>query len=227
VAIKAQELGSAEAVKRSLKGGGGQGWLSRPQEGSTTVRFLTEPDAWVMYWEVFSEDLNHYIPLEEGEDDGDAKKRYLTNAFLPDEQRVVPLVLPVSAVSSLMKKFDRYGTILDREYIIDRSGSGFDTEYDVDSGSKSKFNVAKYEDEMFDLLDVLEAQLTGDDVDDDDEDDEDEPPRRPTKGRKPTKKATRKKKTASRSSTGKKPVKGKATKPSSKPVRKKAKRRKQ
>ena len=80
-----------------------------------------------------------------------------------------------SPIPSLISMFENYGTICDRDYIIQRNGEGFDTNYSVIPMDKKKF---KGEEEAFSkkkvLKMLLEAATLGNDEDDDDDDEEEE-----------------------------------------------------
>jgi hypothetical protein len=75
-------------------------------------------------------------------------------------------------------KYDKYGTMMDRNYELQKHGEKLDTTYDVTPDAPSKLNLAKYE--TLDLEKILigarasslgETDTTASD-DDDDEDDE-------------------------------------------------------
>lgn len=174
----AGEVGSVKELKKSLKRGGGGGYLKRIPADGLTVRFLTEPDKFVKYFEHYdpNRDDNRYFPCTEdcaGCDEGlSASKRYLVNAVDVQENKVVPLVLPASLVGSLTKKYDKFGTLVDRDYELTKEGTGLDTEYDALYDQPKKIKLDRYE--TLDLLAVLTSQLDGGDTDDDDDDDDDD-----------------------------------------------------
>ncbi len=184
--IRGGKVKSIGSLKASLRKGGGNQYFTRVSEDGLTVRFLTEPDEWVEFFEHY-DDVRKFYPCTddcEGCRDGSKpSKRYLTNAVDTTEGKVVPLLLAKSAASQVIKKFDRFNTILDRDYIIVREGTGFDTEYDVTPEAPSKMNLSRFE--LLDLWELLESQITGDDTDvaDDEEAEEEEeevdPTRRP------------------------------------------------
>ena len=179
--IKGGKVGSVKKLKASLKKGSSGGYLARvPKDSGITVRFLEEPDNWIEYFEFYDEAEKAYYPLSEGgpepEGDQSVSKRFLANAVDTADNRVIALVLPKSLAQSLMKKYDKYSTILDRDYELSKDGTGFDTTYDAIPEPPSKMNIAKFE--PFDLIKVLEAQLPGDDEDDDDEEEAPKPSRR-------------------------------------------------
>jgi len=176
-------------VRGSLKKGGsnsGPAWIkSIPAEG-LTVRFLTEPDAWFGFFEWYSLEDRAFVPMVEGEILPDGSKpsfRYLTNAVDVETDQVLALKLPKSAASSLMLKYDKYDTLCDRDYELDKHGEGMETSYEVTPTSPSPMATDKYKyhdlDEClvaaraFALNEELVSEpagLTADDVDDEDDD---------------------------------------------------------
>lgn len=184
--IRATRIQNQSALKASLKRGSGSNYLFRlPGDSTTLVRFLTEPygdDAWIDYYEHY-DSTRKYYPCVEGDcpgcQDGErASKRYLAAVVDVAENRVVPLVMPVTMAISVEKKYEKYGTLLDRDYELERSGTGFETTYEVTPEPPSKMNLSRYD--VPDLLALLEDQLTlsesitDEDDDDDDDDDEDD-----------------------------------------------------
>lgn len=199
--IRGGKVKSISGLKSSLKKGG-SGYLMRvPADSAVTVRFLTEPVEWVTYFEHYDDVMKFYPCTDDcpGCTEGDKPSaRYLTNALDVEESKVVPLVLAKTAAASVLKKYEKYGTLLDRDYEISRSGSGFDTEYDVTPESPAKMNLKRFE--LLDLMSLLEAQLEMADVavDDDADDDEEEVEAKPARrnAAKTAAKAPRKKTTA-------------------------------
>lgn len=183
----AGEAKNIKELKKSLKRGGKSGYLSRIPADGRTVRFLTEPDKWFKFYEHYDESLedDRYFPCTEdcrGCDEGiDQSKRWLANALDTSENRVIPQVLPASLVSNLMKKYDKFGTIMDRDYELTKDGSGMSTEYDALYESPRKMKLDRFD--LLDLEEVLLSQLPGQGDDDDADDDEDEaPPKKSAKG---------------------------------------------
>lgn len=187
MAIKGGTVNTIKALKSSLKkGAGGGNYLSRVPEEGIAVRFLTEPTEWVKYFEHYDEVLKFYPCADEcpGCAEGNrASVRYLVNALDVVEGKVIPLVLPKTAAQIVLKKYERYNTLLDRDYEITRDGTGLETTYDVNPEPPTAMNVKRYE--LLDLMSLLEAQLPNEDDEDEDEDeddeDEDEVDRRPKK----------------------------------------------
>lgn len=195
--IKGGSVGTINRLKKSIKSGGRKDSIANIPEEGLTVRFLTEPTEWFEYFEHYDDTRtgSYYFPCAEGcefcEDNPGARasKRYLVSAVDTEENKVMALKLPLSVASSLMKKYDRYQTIMDRDYYLSKEGSGLDTEYDITPEPPAKFNVAK-----FDLIDaeaVLQSMLAeGDDGVEDDDEDEDERPARKSRRTGSSKKTT-------------------------------------
>lgn len=190
--LATRQFGSVDEVKASLKRGGsnsGTAWVKAiPAEG-LVVRFLAEPHEWFGYFEYWDQQASTFVPMAEGEVLPDGVKpsfRYLVNAVDTTSDQVLALKLPKSAANALMLKFDKYGTMLDRDYELDKHGTGLDTTYEVTPAAPAPKALDKYA--SHDLEEVLisarasalgeqvEAAADPDpfdstDIDDDDDDD--------------------------------------------------------
>jgi hypothetical protein len=157
--IAGKKLGTIEAVKASLKKGGGSTatYIKYVPEDGLVVRFLTEPEEWFGYQEYYDAENKMYVPMVEGEvlpDDTRPSFRYLTNALIVAEDTVVPLKLPKTLANLLMISYEKYDSISDRNYELDKHGTGIDTTYVSTPEAPSKMNTSKYE--LLDLALVLE-----------------------------------------------------------------------
>ena len=174
--VKGGKVRSIKGLKSDLKKGGGSQYLQRvPADDSITVRFLTEPTEWVNWFEHY-DPVRKFYPCSDdcpGCDEGDRpSQRYLANALNVEDTRVIPLVLPKTLAASVIKKYEKYATLLDRDYELAREGSGLETTYDVTPESPSKMNVSRFD--LIDLWDMLGKQLEMAEAEGDDEDDEEE-----------------------------------------------------
>ena len=112
---------------------------------SIEIRCLEEPEQWIEFFEYFDEARNMYLPLYEGVRTNHApSKRYLINALDVKESIIIPLVLTKTTVSHLIKFYEKFSTILDRNYKITRTDTDFDTDYDIEPSSPSKLELNKY-----------------------------------------------------------------------------------
>jgi hypothetical protein len=178
-----------------------------------TVRFLHEPfgkTPWVEYYE-------HYVPGGGGGNgayvpcidncrlDGDVRagKRWYVNVWDRDSKQVRLLKLTGAMVENLIIKYERRGTIMDRDYSITRTGEGTDTKYHIEAEEKERFDQRNIK--LIDIVQYLDQQAQAyyggsrglkarassidddededdvEDVEDEDEDeDEEEAPRRKT-----------------------------------------------
>lgn len=188
--ISGKKMGNIKALKESLKKGGsslGSFIKNVPAEG-ITVRFLTEPEEWFGFYEYWNDENRNFVPMAQGEILPDGAKpsfRYLTQALDITNDRVIPLKIAKTAANSLILKYDKFGTMLDRNYELQKHGEGLDTTYDVTPDAPSKLNLAKYE--LIDLEKILvssrasalgetDTQVSAPSVDDDELDDDVSPP---------------------------------------------------
>lgn len=201
--IKGGKVKSIRSLKQAVKkNGGGDFFIKRvPSDDSITVRFLTEPEEWFEYREYYSEEHN-FFPEIEGmprsfiEGLGKPSQRWLAAVVDVSDNTVYSLCLPKSLAQSLLKKYDKYKTMLDRDYELVREGQGFDTTYEAIPEAPHKMNINRFE--VPDLLEVLTASVPpalgggapdddddydDDDLDDDVDDDDDEPLTRSARGR--------------------------------------------
>lgn len=122
-------------------------YLRRFPKGETKVRFIDEPDDWIEYWEHFTPDRKGFPCTEErdtcpgctssNEAVRKASRKYAANVHLVKTGQVLPHIIPVSLADRFSTRAERNdGTLLTRDYVVIRSGDGFDTEYDVDQEDK-------------------------------------------------------------------------------------------
>lgn len=163
IKLKGGKTNGIAVMKKSLKKGvSGDRYLQRVKANSTlTVRLLEEPDTWVKFYEYFDEEVQMFLPQAEGAKLTAKQKpvmRYIVNALDIEEAKVIPLVLAKSAVQQLVKYYEKFATIKDRDYEITRSSTGFDTEYDVDRLDPVQMKLSQYK--LLDLEELLISQLT-------------------------------------------------------------------
>ncbi len=169
--LTAQKMGSVAHLKQTLKKGAsaeGTIYIKNIPADGLTVRFLTEPEEWFGYQEYWEATERTFIPMVEGEilpDDTRPSFRYLAVALDVASDRVIPIKLPKTAANSLILKYDKYGTMTDRDYELEKFGTGLSTKYDVTPSSPMERNLAKYE--ILDLEKILinaRALATGEEV---------------------------------------------------------------
>lgn len=156
--ISGKKMGSVKALKESLKKGGSsmQTYIKNVPAEGITVRFLTEPEEWFGYYEYWNDESRNFCPMAVGEVLPDGAKpsfRYLACVLDIETDRVVPLKLAKTAANSLILKYDKFGTMLDRNYELQKHGEKLDTTYDVTPDAPAKLNLAKYE--LLDLEQIL------------------------------------------------------------------------
>ena len=139
--------------------------INVPADSTKVVRFLTEPDQWFAYQEYWDNERRRYIPVADGvEPPVRPSQRFLAQVVDRETDQVIALKMPKDLTNRLVLRFDRYNTIMDRDYEIMRTGKGLDTSYDVTPEAPTSFDSAKYT--KIDLLEILETAFnsaTGDD----------------------------------------------------------------
>lgn len=180
----AGKLGTVANIEKSLKGAGGNRGdkiVTVPAKGVLNVRFLQEPTEFYNYYEYYDPDTKMSYPVVEGEDppeDVRISKRYMGNVLLTDDKKVRAVIMPSSLFEQIFTRYQKYGTILDRDYELSKTGSGLDTKYLLDFEAASKLpGMNKWQAKMLDLEEVLQSML--DDMDDDEDDDDDDEPESP------------------------------------------------
>lgn len=199
--LKAKKIGSMQKLKKSLKNtGGGGNFLTRVSKDGLTVRFLTEPDQWIEYYEHFDDERKFYPCSDDCpgcKDNNRPSKRYLVRALDRNDNKVVGLVLPGTLAKTLTDvMYEKFSTLLDRDYELIRTGEGMnDTRYTTVPESPKSVRLSRYSADKpvdsGDLMEMLEESYNrAFDMDDedadtdsdedlledvDDEDDEDEP----------------------------------------------------
>jgi len=127
-----------------------------PADNTKVVRFLTEPDNWFAYQEYWDNEMRRYIPVVEGvEPPVRPSQRFLAQVVDRESDQVIALKMPKDLANRLVVRYERYQTIMDRDYEIMRSGKGLDTTYDVTPEPASEFDSSKYT--KIDLLDILQT----------------------------------------------------------------------
>lgn len=141
-----------------------QPYLRGLKPGDTEVRFLYEVDDWIQYREHFAnkrsfpctQDDNCGGCNSDDKDEKRASKKYATNLYLGEKDVVLPFKLPMTLAKKLFARAERNGgEITDRDYILIREGKGFDTEYDVDYGERSRVDINKLRADALDIEEIL------------------------------------------------------------------------
>lgn len=127
---------------------GGGVYLRRFKKGETKLRFLEEPDEWIEFWEHFTPDKRGFPCTQDketcpgctstNEDVARAGRKYAAYVYLPKMDKVLPFAMPVTLADSFERRYERNkdendrNTLTNRDYVVIRTGDGFETKYDVD-----------------------------------------------------------------------------------------------
>lgn len=198
-------------AKQSLKGNRGSGNLRRLKPDETLkVRFLQDPEEWHKgYYHWLGQNFL-WCSREKscpGCKAGDRPKMMaLANAVIisssddKEAMKVVVVQMAPTLANTLLKFYEKRGTLLDRDYDLTREGSGMnDTVYSADPDDPRKRNLSRFEESLHDIGELIRGELgdeaseeeneprstkksvkkskprsRDDDYEDDDEDEEDE-----------------------------------------------------
>lgn len=145
-------------------------YLRSFKTGATTVRFLQEMKDWDRYREHYTLDGKMFPCIKDmgncpgcnSENDKVSKssRKYATNVYLPQVGVVLPFKIPISLAKRLETRAERNGgTLLNRDYVIFRKGSGLDTDYDVEGDEKYEVDIDEKLKEATDVNECLDASF--------------------------------------------------------------------
>lgn len=128
-------------------------YLRNFKKGETKVRFLEEPDEWVLYQEHYTDDRRAFpctgdtqtCPgcTSEVESIQRRSRKYGTIVYLVDVNTTLPFKMAVSLANRMTARAERNGgTVTNRDYVVIRSGDGLKTEYDVDQDEKYSLDIS-------------------------------------------------------------------------------------
>lgn len=185
MAIKVKQYKSIKTLKSSLKRNAASGsYLVGVPEDGMVVRFLTEPEEWLEYQEFFNENTNRSEIVTEdwvkpAGSSRNPSKRFGACVLNREGGEVVGVRLSSTIVQDLILYYEKYGTIMDRDYELIREGKGLDTRYKAIPEAPQRLRTDKYE--LLDIMGILESMASegedDDEEDDTEEDDEDVPAR--------------------------------------------------
>lgn len=192
--LKAREVG--DVAKARVRNKQGDNFiLTVKADSELAVRFLDEPSKWTEFWQHYIDTADpRAFPCNDGDcvgcDSGDRPtKKWAARVIDVTEGKVRIFVMGKTVWEKLTgrRAFNKFHTILDRNYTIIRTGAGKnDTEYDIEAEPRSRINLEKYKAEIrkLDVEKFLLSQIPKGEMDDDeDEDDEPEFTRRKSSGR--------------------------------------------
>lgn len=198
-------MGIVDNIKRDAKkAGSSKGKFFFVREGEKRrIRFLTDMDDGmeVPFHDSYEAGIN--VPCQEVlgrdcpycEEEGlRTRSQYIWSVYDYETKQVLLFMYPVnncSPVPQLMAMYENYGTLCDRDYVIQVQGKQQNKTFTVIPQDKEKFRNTKakaYSEKA--ILKMIDKAYPADDVDDDDDDYEEEQP---------------KKKPASKGAAGKKP----------------------
>lgn len=168
-------MNEQEAAEQPSRGGSGA-FMKYPKPGANTIRILDEPGDWKYYWEHFNPGGFSFPCTNDRDncpgctsDDEKMKKasqKVSFNAF--DGQYTNVWKFPKLSVGDKLKaRFERIGTVMDRDYLITQIKTANSTEYDVEGLDKEPFDfdsVKEFKQDPEVLLASAYEEAWGDDT---------------------------------------------------------------
>lgn len=149
------KAGNLKQLKSMIDRSSGSGVITFIGSEPMVVRFLEEPIEWRRYQDCWDDAKRRSFPfvewMEEGVDYTSIRWRYLVNAVdvnaKDPKRQVIALQIPISLMESVVARYERYGTMLDRDYEILKLGKGKDnTKYEIAPADDSpKRDLSKYQ----------------------------------------------------------------------------------
>jgi len=152
-----------EEAAQDTRSTGGGNWMKYMKDGDTTFRVVQEPDEWTYWWEHFAGKLSFpctndrdTCPGCRSDNEKVAKASRKVSFNVLEGEYVNVYKVPPLLADKLKLRFDRLGTITDREYTITRyKTAGDKIEYDVEGSTPKEINVSKLE--LKDVEEMLAA----------------------------------------------------------------------
>lgn len=145
-----------EAEQEPSRGGSGGDFIRYLKDGDTTFRIMQEPDDWTYYWEHFSpmgfsfpcsNEEDCYGCVSEIEKMKKANRRIAFNVIqgYNGVDYVNVYKVGTTVAEKLKNRFNRFGTVTDRDYTITRIKTGDRYDFDLDGGPQSPVDFSKFE----------------------------------------------------------------------------------
>lgn len=123
------------------------------------VRFLQEPDQWMVFYEHYVRDSKAFVPalnpdpLDSHPDEAVRRKslRHMVNVLNLETMQVQLLKMNQDLTNRVMMRHNRYQTVTDRNYEILRSGSGLQTSYDLEADDAEAMDISRFQTKLYDM----------------------------------------------------------------------------
>lgn len=147
-------------------GGASGSYIKYFKDKATTLRFLEPIDEWNETWMHFSAAKSRDYPCtgdrsscpgctSDNEREAKASKRYVVNALSPATGYVDLWKIPYSIIDDLMRQEEKFGSIMDRDYVVIKNKSDAGTNYSVDREDPDNLDIAPFQSKMKDKQEAL------------------------------------------------------------------------
>ena len=148
------------------KGGSGGTYMRYMKDGDTTFRILQEPDEWIYWYEHFNPGGFSFpctrdrstCPGCTSNIEKMQKASYKAGFNVLEGEYVNVYKVPITLAEKIKNRYERLGTITDREYTFTRyKTAGDKTDYDIEGGTPTKIDLSEYKDRIQEIEPMLEA----------------------------------------------------------------------
>jgi hypothetical protein len=158
-------FGQRKADAPAITEGSGN-YLRNFKDGDTIIRFIEEPDDWIVFREHYTTDRKSF-PCTEDRDSCPgctsdiesvqrASRKYATNVWLVKSDLVLPFRIPMSLAKRVFSRAERNeGIVTNRDYVVMKSGKGMDTEYDIEADERYAVSLKELLAKAMDIQEIL------------------------------------------------------------------------
>jgi hypothetical protein len=155
--------GSVQKLRQNLTAASGAGnsrkLLLIREDEPVKVRFLQNPDEWMIFYEHYVPDSKMFVPaldpdpLSSHPDERVRRTslRHMANVLNIETMQVQLLKMNQDLTNRLMMRFNRYENLTDRNYEIVRSGTGLQTVYDIEPDDPEPMDLARFSSKLHDM----------------------------------------------------------------------------
>lgn len=146
--IRGGRVGSIQRFKQKVTRNSNKNFIRRLKaDEPLVVRFLTEPEEWIEYFEYYDADDRQYRAVGADqylEDDVRVSRRFAAVVLDVADDTTFVIQIPVTLAETLNLRYERYGSLMDRDYELSRMGKDLNTKYDALPEAVSNRKLDKY-----------------------------------------------------------------------------------
>lgn len=155
--------GSVQKLRQNLTAASSSGnsrkLLIIREDEPVKVRFLQNPEDWMIFYEHYVPDSKMFVPALDPDPlaahpDERVRRtslRHMTNVLNLETMQVQLLKMNQDLTNRLMMRYNRYNDLTDRNYEIVRSGTGLQTTYDIEPDDAEPMDLGRFHSKLHDM----------------------------------------------------------------------------